>query len=220
MYADEIPHLSRDYRITFPSADEQDPYGVVLVGGNLSEGMLLSAYEQGVFPWYGEDEPILWWNPPKRCVMFPGDLHIPRSMRRFLRKHQYVVSFNTAFSQVIAACRDADRPEGEGTWITEDIIRAYTRLHELGYAVSYEVWDEDGQLAGGLYGVQMPRYFCGESMFSRQSNTSKLALYRLYEDQFHNRDSILIDFQVANPHSLRLGAHEIDRSEYLRLIQS
>jgi leucyl/phenylalanyl-tRNA--protein transferase len=220
MYAEDIPHLGQDYRITFPAADERDPYGVVLVGGNLSEGMLLSAYEQGVFPWYGEDQPILWWNPPKRCVMFPGDLHISRSMRRLLHKHEYTVTFNTAFSRVIAACRDAPRPEDEGTWITEDIIHAYTRLHELGYAISYEVWDEKHELAGGLYGVQMPRYFCGESMFSRQSNTSKLALFRLYEDQFFKRNSILIDFQVANPHSLSLGAHDIDRSEYLRLIQS
>jgi leucyl/phenylalanyl-tRNA--protein transferase len=218
MYSDQIPYLDEHYRITFPRPREDDEYGIVLVGGNLSPGMLLSAYEQGVFPWYDETQPILWWNPPKRCVLFHGELHISRSMKRFLNNHTYLVTVNRAFDRVIASCRDVKRPEGEGTWITDEVVEGYTRLHELGYAVSYEVWDQDGGLAGGLYGVQMDGYFCGESMFSYQSNTSKLALRHLYRDQLESGKSRLIDFQVTNDHSLRLGAREISRQKYLDLI--
>ncbi|MGM0432713.1 MAG: leucyl/phenylalanyl-tRNA--protein transferase [Spirochaetota bacterium] len=216
LYASELPYLDEHTRITFPPPREEDEYGIVLVGGNLSPGVLLSAYEQGVFPWYDEEHPILWWNPPWRCVLLPGELHISRSMRRFLRRHPYQVTRDTAFEAVITACQDTERPGQEGTWLTEEMVRAYIRLFRLGYAHSYEVW-HGTDLVGGLYGVRTTRCFCGESMFSRVSNTSKLALWHLHRDVCDDPTCRLIDFQITNPHSESLGAHEIPRKEYQRL---
>ncbi|MDA3835673.1 MAG: leucyl/phenylalanyl-tRNA--protein transferase [Spirochaetales bacterium] len=217
MLAGDIPYIDERYRVRFPHPDPDDKYGIVLVGGNLSPGMLLSAYEQGVFPWYNEKEPILWWNPPLRSVLFPGELRLSGSMWKFIRKTKFSVTKNEAFEEVISACREMERPGQDGTWITEDIVTAYTRLHKLGYGCSYEVWNNDA-LAGGLYGLQMPGYFCGESMFSKKSNASKLALWHLYNDLLREEDFKLIDFQVTNPHSESLGAREIPRDEYLRII--
>ncbi len=205
-------------RITFPDPDPYDQYGIVLVGGNLSPGMLLSAYEQGVFPWFDPHQPILWWNPPRRCVLLPGRLHISKSMRRFIRKHTYTVSRDRAFERVIRACKEIYRPGQSSTWITEDMVEAYVRLHRLGYAHSYEVWDGE-DLIGGLYGVQIRNYFCGESMFSVRSNTSKLALYHLYNDVILEQGFMFIDFQVTNSHSESLGAHDISRKRFLSMIQ-
>ncbi len=213
----EIPYFDASVRVTFPDPDPDDEYGIVMVGGNLSPGMLLSGYEQGVFPWFEPHQPILWWNPPMRCVLFPGELHLSRSMRRFIRNNPYTVMKDTAFEQVIRACKEIPREGQRGTWITEDMVEAYIELHLLGYAHSYEVWDGE-ELAGGLYGIEMEHYFCGESMFSRRSNTSKLALMHLYEETIVQRGFSFIDFQVTNPHSESLGAREIPREAYLALL--
>jgi leucyl/phenylalanyl-tRNA---protein transferase len=214
---DDLPYLSDRYRITFPDPDPLDEYGIVMVGGNLSPGILLSAYEQGVFPWFDPHQPILWWNPPRRCILFPGNYHLSHSMRRFIRRTSLTVTCNTAFEQVIRACKEIPRPGQNGTWLTEDMVEAYQLLHELGYAFSYEVWD-GARLAGGLYGLHMGHYFCGESMFTRVSNASKLAFHTLYTDLISHEGLDFIDFQVTNPHSESLGAVEIEREDFLALL--
>lgn len=217
MNADELPYLSEEYRVRFPDPDEDDPYGVVLVGGNLSVGMLLSAYEQGVFPWFEAHQPILWWNPPRRCILPRGNLHVSRRMSRFIRTTDLTYKVDTAFEEVIRACKQIVRPGQLGTWITEDMVEAYCELHRLGYAHSHEIWDAD-QLVGGLYGVALPHCFCGESMFTYRSNASKLALYHLYSSLMEDPLFRFIDFQVTSEHSESLGAIEVDRQEFLHLL--
>ncbi len=217
MYTDDLPYMDEGYRITFPEPDPSDEYGIVMVGGNLSPGILLSAYEQGVFPWFEAHQPILWWNPPVRCILFPDNYHISKSMRRFICKTTYRVTRDRAFSQVIRSCKEIDRHGQQGTWITDDMVEAYEKLHQLGYAHSYEVWDGH-TLAGGLYGIQMHHYFCGESMFSKASNTSKLAFFHLYQDLIVDRGFSFIDFQVTNSHSESLGTVEIPRDQFLSML--
>lgn len=218
MHADDLPYLSSEYRIRFPDPDPDDEYGIVMVGGNLSPGILLSAYEQGAFPWYSAYQPILWWNPPRRCVMFPENYHVSRSMKKFLRKTDLQVTKNKACEQVIRSCKEIERPGQQGTWITEDVLEFFLRMHEIGYVHSYEVWDSEQQLVGGLYGLQMSHYFCGESMFAKVSNASKLAFHHLYQDVIISSGFSFIDFQVTNEHSERLGAIEIDRDDFLKLL--
>ncbi len=213
----QLPYFDEKVRVTFPDPDPDEEFGIVMVGGNLSPGMLISAYEQGVFPWFEPHQPILWWNPPFRCLLFPGELHMSKSMRRFMKRTNYRVTKNNSFSKVIRNCKEVPREGQQGTWITEDMVDAYTELHRLGFAHSYEVWDDD-LLVGGLYGVEMRGYFCGESMFSYRSNASKLALVHLYREMIIEKGYAFIDFQVINPHSESLGAREIPRDEFLRMI--
>lgn len=185
-------------------------------GGNLSPGMLLSAYEQGIFPWYSQGEPILWHSPEPRFVLFPTDLHVSRRLERTLRSSSFRVTFDRAFSEVIAGCKKIERLGQAGTWITNEMEEAYTGLHELGFAHSVEVWEED-ELAGGLYGVSLGRIYFGESMFARVPDASKVGFVTLARRLF-DLDFALIDSQVYTDHLARFGAREIPRERYLSLL--
>jgi leucyl/phenylalanyl-tRNA--protein transferase len=194
------PHLAED--------------GLLAVGGDLSPERLLSAYRHGIFPWYSDDEPILWWSPDPRAVIFPAELHVSRSLDRTLRSGRYRVTADTAFDEVIAACAQIPRRHERGTWITDEMRAAYARLHALGHAHSVECWEGD-LLVGGLYGVAVGACFCGESMFARRNDASKTALATLAR-HCPALGIALIDCQLPNPHLLRLGAREIPRAEYLK----
>ena len=190
-----------------------EPNGLLAFGGDLSPLRLLTAYANGIFPWYNENEPILWWSPDPRCVFHTDALRPNRSLRRTLRGKAWSVTVNRAFRQVMHACA-APRPGQYGTWISPAMIDAYTALHELGCAHSVEAWEEN-RLVGGIYGVSIGRLFCGESMFSAQSGGSKLALYALAA-LLRDWGFPLIDAQVSNPHLLGLGAQEMSRAAFLR----
>lgn len=195
-----------------PTAALRDPNGLLAVGGDLSPARLLCAYQQGIFPWFGEHDPILWWSPDPRAVFKLDALHVSRSMRKFIRQTQYSVSLNLAFTQVIEQCA-AQRRHREGTWITPAMQHAYTQLHQLGHAHSIEVWD-GAKLVGGMYGVAVGRIFCGESMFQQQTNASKLALFT-FAQAFAAAGGRLIDAQVGNPHLASLGAQAMPREKFL-----
>ncbi len=186
------------------------------VGGDLSPERLLAAYREGIFPWYVDGEPILWWSPDPRFVLFPTELHVSRSMRQFLKKGTVRITFDRAFRKVISACRKP-RPGQNGTWITREMLEAYYTLHDLGYAHSVEVWQET-KLAGGLYGISLGRAFFGESMFSAIPNASKAALITLVE-HLGRRGFDLIDCQVETAHLAGLGARPIPRSEFGALLR-
>lgn len=197
----------------FPSTQEalDSPNGLLAVGGDLSPQRLLSAYEQGIFPWFSDDEPIMWWSPDPRCVIFPESFHASKSLKKLARKSVYTINNNLRFIEVINEC-SKERADQNGTWITEDMKEAYLTLHELGYAHSIEVYNQE-ELVGGLYGVAIGGVFFGESMFSKQSNTSKLALHAL--SQFMKEKQLLmIDCQVTSDHLMTLGAQEIDRETF------
>jgi len=160
---DDFPYLTEDMVFPFPSPSSADEQGVVCSGGNLSPGLLLSAYRQGIFPWFNDDDPILWWSPDPRFVLFPDELHVSQTMRKLLRKQKYELALDRDFPAVIRACSSSPRSGQNGTWITEDMTQAYIELHRLGYAHSVEA-RRDGELVGGLYGVALGSLFCGESM--------------------------------------------------------
>jgi len=208
------------YRLTeailFPPVRNADPGGLLAVGGDLSPERLLAAYREGIFPWYSEGEPILWWSPDPRFVLFPDELRVSRSMRQFLKKGRVRITFDRDFRSVISACR-RPRPGQDGTWITPEMREAYCALHDLGYAHSVEVWQED-VLAGGLYGVSLGRVFFGESMFSSAPNASKAALIAL-ASQLKKREFDLIDCQVETAHLGGLGARPIPRRDFCTLLQ-
>ena len=210
-----FPKLSEDERIEFPDPSSADEQGILCVGGNLSPGMLLSAYSQGIFPWYSEEDPLLWWSPDPRFVLFPREIRVSQSMRKVLRKGRFSLSLDTDFRGVIEACASTPRKNQRGTWITPEMTEAYVRLHELGFAHSVET-RLDGNLVGGLYGVSLGRLFCGESMFSREPNASKAAVialaWRLADEGF-----AVMDSQVRTDHVASLGGQDIPRAEYLAL---
>jgi len=210
-----IFRLSEDPYSPFPdvSLAEFEPNGLLAVGGDLSPMRLVSAYRQGIFPWYSEQEPILWWSPDPRTVLFPDHLKISRSLRKTLRKGLFQVSMDQGFQQVIEACA-APRRDSPGTWLTREMILAYRQLHELGLAHSVEVWQE-GRLVGGLYGVAIGGVFFGESMFSRVSDASKVALVHLCE-QLLAWGFRMVDCQVYTQHLVSLGADEIPREAFCR----
>jgi leucyl/phenylalanyl-tRNA--protein transferase len=200
-------------RLAFPPPHFATPEGLLAVGGDLSQERLLLAYRMGIFPWYAEDEPILWWSPDPRLMLYPEALHVSRTLKKVLRKNVFTVTFDRAFEQVITACARVRLQSNEGTWIVRDIHEAYCRLHLSGYAHSVETWS-NGHLVGGLYGVSMGRCFFGESMFSRASNASSVALVALV--RFLRRLSFdFIDCQVTTAHLMRFGACEIPRSRFL-----
>ncbi|HVW95616.1 MAG TPA: leucyl/phenylalanyl-tRNA--protein transferase [Mucilaginibacter sp.] len=202
-----------DERLLFPDPALAEEDGLLAVGGDLSIGRLLLAYSHGIFPWYSEGEPVLWFSPHERFVLFPEELKVSKSMRQVLRSGKFTITTDSAFEQVIAACSAMKRPGQDGTWITEDMKNAYCSLHRSGHAHSVEIW-ENGELAGGLYGVAIGKVFCGESMFSRKSNASKMALIHLCQSgQF-----TLIDCQVYTPHLESMGAHMISRAAYLEFL--
>jgi len=209
-----LVQLSR-HSITFPSPEGalREPNGLLALGGDLSPARLLMAYQRGIFPWFSPGDPILWWSPDPRAVLWPADFHLSRSMKRFHKSSPYRITLNHAFGQVIEGCAD-DRVEG--TWITESIVQAYHRLHELGHAHSVEVW-LGSELVGGMYGVAQGALFCGESMFSRAVNASKSALL-VFTQAFASQGGKLMDCQVLNNHTASLGAVEIPRREYLEYL--
>lgn len=204
-------------QILFPSPDLADADGLLAVGGDLSPKRLLVAYSMGIFPWYSPGEPILWWSPDPRLVMKPAGIHISKSLLKLIRQQTYQIRLDTAFPSVIEACAAAPRKIGNGTWITEEMQKAYIRLHELGFAHSVECW-QGNDLVGGLYGISIGRIFCGESMFSRLPNTSKIALIAL-ADLLKIRDFHLIDCQVPTTHLISLGAFEMKRAEFLQQLE-
>lgn len=205
--------LDNQLRFPDPRCALRDPNGLLAVGGDLSIDRLRLAYQSGIFPWFSEGEPILWWSPSVRAVLWPEQLHVSHSLSKFSRHCNYQVTLNTAFSAVINQCA---KVHGE-TWITESIIEAYIHLHHVGLAHSVEVWQAE-QLIGGLYGVQQGALFCGESMFSLQNSASKIALMAFCRHflQYHGK---LIDCQVLNPHTASLGAIEISRADYLQQLR-
>jgi len=203
----------------FPPVDQalREPDGLLAAGGDLSSARLLAAYRQGIFPWYDEGQPLLWWSPDPRCVFQPGDFRLSRRLRRELRRSGLEIRFNTGFADVIRACAAA-RPHQPGTWITPDMVRAYEQLHRDGWAHSLEIWRED-TLVGGLYGLIIGRVLFGESMFSKESNASKIALFYLSQ-QLDDGTLGLIDCQVASAHLLSLGAITIPRTRFVaRLLE-
>ncbi|HON14215.1 MAG TPA: leucyl/phenylalanyl-tRNA--protein transferase [Treponema sp.] len=211
-----FPYLTEDERFTFPDPEACEDW-IVAVGGNLSPGMLLSAYEQGIFPWYNPEDPLIWQSPDPRLVIYPETLHISESMRKLFKKNILAIRFDTDFEGVIHGCGMAPRPGQNGTWISQDIITAYTRLHRLGWAHSAEAY-LDGELVGGCYGIRIGNVFCGESMFARYPNASKAAFLTLA--QFMFSDGLeFIDCQVPTNHLISLGGQVIDRSSFLRLLK-
>jgi leucyl/phenylalanyl-tRNA---protein transferase len=192
-----------------------EPNGLLAFGGDLSPRRLLAAYAQGIFPWFNEDEPLLWWSPDPRCVFHTATLQMNRNLRRRLAQVSWRITLDHAFHEVVEACA-APRPGQAGTWIVPAMIDAYSHLHRLGHAHSVEVWDGDC-LVGGIYGIAVGRLFCGESMFSRESGGSRAALAALAQ-VLRRWDFPLIDAQVTNPHLLQLGAVEYPRAQFLRVI--
>lgn len=197
----------------FPPVGQAFEDGLLMVGGDLSPERLMYAYARGIFPWYAEGSPILWWAPDPRCVLFPEKLHVGGSLRRVLNSGRFGFTVDACFDIVIRACAETPRPGQYGTWLVPDMIAAYERLHALGHAHSVEVW-QDGELVGGLYGVQCGRAFFGESMFHRASDASKAAVVHLTA-WLRERDVEMVDCQQTTPHMLRLGAEEIPRAVFL-----
>lgn len=211
-----LVQLSR-HSITFPSPEGalREPNGLLALGGDLSPARLLMAYQRGIFPWFSPGDPILWWSPDPRAILWPEEFHVSRSMKRFHKSSPYRITLNHAFGRVIEGCA-GDRDEG--TWITESIVLAYHRLHELGHAHSVEVW-LGNELVGGMYGVAQGALFCGESMFSRAENASKSALL-VFCQEFASEGGKLMDCQVLNSHTASLGAVEIPRRDYLEHLEA
>lgn len=200
--------------IEFPDHSEASEEGLLAVGGDLSLKRLLHAYSNGIFPWFENEEPILWWSPDPRFVLFPNELKVSKSMKQFMRTTTLQITQNKAFDEVVTNCAKIKRPNQKGTWITKRMKLAYSELFEAGFAISVEVWDQD-QLVGGFYGVDLKNgIFCGESMFSLKSNASKLAFIWLVKNEAYN----LIDCQVHTNHLESLGARFISRRDYLRYL--
>ncbi|GAB6097834.1 leucyl/phenylalanyl-tRNA--protein transferase [Desulfatiferula olefinivorans] len=208
-----MPVFRLTSRIEFPPAYLARHDGLLAVGGDLSPQRLILAYSMGIFPWYNWDEPILWWSPDPRLVLFPPEIRISRSLSKLMRKAPFRISFDEAFDRVIRACAQVRLDQEEGTWINERMIEAYGRLHEEGLAHSVEAWIGD-RLVGGLYGVALGRSFFGESMFSLADNASKVALAAL-NHSLREREFVMIDCQVKTGHLMRFGARNIDRDDFL-----
>lgn len=206
-----VYRLSRE--LVFPDPREAEPSGLLAVGGDLGSARLLLAYSMGIFPWYGEGQPILWWSPDPRCVLDLEDFHVSRRLRRVLNQGRFDVTFDADFRGVIRACASVDRHGQEGTWITPEMEQAYVRLHDAGLAHSVEC-RSGGELVGGIYGIALGRGFFGESMFHRATDASKVALARLVE-RLAGWDFHFIDAQVTTSHMLSLGAREVPREAFL-----
>jgi len=212
-----MPVFELTEKIAFPPPRFAQKEGLLAMGGDLSENRLLLAYKMGIFPWYSHDDPILWWSPNPRMVLYPDELQVSQSLKKVIKKHQFHITMDTAFAEVIRSCAGVRLEQDEGTWLTEEMIDAYCNLHRLGFAHSVEAWHE-GKLAGGLYGVSLGKAFFGESMFTRVSNASKAAFVTFVEylktQAFH-----LIDCQVKTAHLNRFGAREIPRSLFLEQLE-
>lgn len=208
-----FPWLEADARFDFPDPRGAGPDGIVCSGGNLSPGMLLSAYSQGLFPWFNDEDPILWWSPDPRFVLLPGELHVSATMKKLLKKRRFELRVDTDFEGVIRSCVRTPRRGQRGTWITDDMVDGYLRLHALGYAHSAEAW-LDGELAGGLYGIALGSAFFGESMFSLAPDASKAAFIPFVR-ALAARGFSLIDSQIRTDHVSSMGGREITRDDYL-----
>lgn len=202
----------------FPPAETANSVGLLAFGGDLSTQRLISAYTHGIFPWYDSSQPVLWWSPDPRMVLFPENLRISKSMRQVIKKDIFQVTYNKEFAQVIKNCATVPREGQEGTWITPGMLEAYAELHHLGYAESVEVWQEK-ELVGGLYGIYLrdKKIFCGESMFAKKSNASKFGFIKLVQ-KLEAEGVTLIDCQIYTEHLASLGAEEIPRSEFLKYL--
>ncbi len=202
-------------KLEFPDVTIVNEYGMLALGGDLSTERLLLAYNSGIFPWYSEGEPIVWYSPNKRMVLFPHKLKISKSLDQLLKKDIFKVTFNQAFEEVIFNCKNIKRKDEFGTWITDEMQEAYIKLHKFGIAKSVEVW-RNNKLVGGLYGLEIGTIFCGESMFSKESNASKVAFVNLIN--YAPKKYKLIDCQIYNEHLESLGAKEIDRVDFLKFL--
>ncbi|MBE0390734.1 leucyl/phenylalanyl-tRNA--protein transferase [Flavobacterium sp. PL002] len=208
-------YLSQD--LFFPDVSLTHSSGIIALGGDLSPQRLLLAYKSGIFPWFEDGEPITWWSPNPRMVLFLDELVVTKSMRNILNRDTFTVTFNQNFREVIANCQQIKRDGQNGTWITNDMIEAYCKLHELGIAKSVEVW-QDGQIVGGLYGIDLGHIFCGESMFSKVSNASKVAFITLVR-HLKQENYKLLDCQVYNEHLESLGCREIPRQDFISILK-
>ncbi len=209
--------LLQKNKIWFPKQDLAMDDGLLAIGGDLSLERLVLAYENGIFPWYSEGEPPLWWCPDPRFVLYPEELKVSKSMKQILRSDKFEFRHNTAFEHVIRNCKNAPRPGQDGTWISDDVVNAYMNMHKHGYAHSAEAW-EDGKLVGGLYGILMDRIFFGESMFSHSSNSSKFAFIN-WVQYLKSLNVQLIDCQVYTEHLESLGAKMIPRTHFLEILK-
>ena len=207
-----------DKSIWFPPVENALDEGLLAIGGDLSEERLLLACSSGIFPWFSEDQPIAWWSPDPRFVLFPEDLYISKSMRLMLNKNKFKVTTNQNFKEVIIQCAIAKRNFQYGTWITDEMIDAYINLHKKGYAHSVEVWNGD-ELVGGLYGIKMGKCFFGESMFHKMDNASKYG-FITYVNQLKSEGAVIIDCQVYTPHLSSLGAIHIPRKKFVEIIKA
>ncbi|MDX2305476.1 MAG: leucyl/phenylalanyl-tRNA--protein transferase [Microscillaceae bacterium] len=207
-----------DNRLIFPPVEMANEHGILAIGGDLSVSRLLLAYQSGIFPWFSPGEPILWWAPDPRFVLYPEKLYVSKSMRQLFKKQPFEVTLDQSFQKVIANCRQIPRKAQDGTWITEDMQEAYKDLHGLGYAHSVEVWQEN-ELVGGLYGVSLGRCFFGESMFAKVSNASKYGFIFLVE-KLREYQFQLIDCQVYTDHLGSLGAELIPRTQFMEELES
>jgi leucyl/phenylalanyl-tRNA--protein transferase len=201
-------------KIQFPDYQFTTKDGILALGGDLSVKRLIYAYKNGIFPWFSEGDPIVWYCPHQRMVLFPDDLKVSKSMRKIINKNEFTITENTAFKEVIYNCKNISRKDGFGTWITDDMEQAYINLNKKGVAKSIEVW-LNNDLVGGLYGLEINNIFCGESMFSKVSNASKLAFIHLAKSNNYK----LIDCQIYNEHLASLGAKEIDRDLFLEVLK-
>jgi len=212
----QLPVFTLDKELYFPPVSLAEPDGLLAIGGDLSPERLLLAYKRGIFPWY-EGEYILWWSPDPRFILTPGELKISKSMNVLLKKDAFEFTINKAFERVIRHCKNIKRPGQRGTWITDEVEAAYIRMHQLGYAISAETWQE-GALVGGAYGLKLGKIFFGESMFSEISNASKYAFIKLIQ-QLRQEGVALIDCQVYTEHLESLGAKMITRTEFIGIVK-
>jgi leucyl/phenylalanyl-tRNA---protein transferase len=203
-----------DTDIYFPDTRLAEPDGLLAIGGDLSAERLLLAYKSGIFPWYSGDEPICWYAPHERCVLFPQKLFVSKSMQQVINRKVFTITTNTVFEAVIQHCANTNRKDQDGTWITNEMENAYINLHKLGFAKSVEVW-QNNELVGGLYGIEINNIFCGESMFSKVSNASKMALVWLCKENNYQ----LIDCQVRTEHLISMGAEMVPQSTYIKKLQ-
>lgn len=208
-------YLSED--LFFPPVSEADYDGILAIGGDLTSERLQLAYKNGIFPWFEEDDPIIWWSPNPRMVLFLDELIVSKSMRNILNRNTFTVTFNQNFRDVVSNCQKIKRDGQNGTWITNEMTEAYCKLHDLGIAKSVEVW-QDNELVGGLYGIDLGHVFCGESMFSKVSNASKVAFIALV-NQLKVANYKLLDCQVHNSHLESLGCREIDRVDFMEILK-
>jgi len=214
----EFPYFDESVFFEFPSVEKAKPNGLLAVGGNMSPGMLISAYKQGIFPWYSEGDPLLWWSPDPRYVLFPEKLHISKSLKKDLKKNLFNVFFDTRFDEIIEECRRMPRPGQKGTWITDELQHAYTKLFELGYISCAAVTEPDSdKLAGGVYGVKIGKCFYGESMFAKVDNASKYGFVK-FVDHLKQDGIVVIDCQMKTDNLERFGAEMIPRKQFLDII--